>query len=88
MAASNRGHDSIAFFAAAPDTGLLALLGHVPSEPVLRPLGIAPAGDFFAGSDTSGRLSTYRIDALDRLEALQSYELGMWVAWVLPVKFS
>ena len=41
-----------------------------------------------AGSDTSGHLSTYRINAQGRLEALQVCDLGIWVAWMLPVKIS
>ncbi len=38
----NRGHDSIAAFAADSATGLLSSLGHVDSEAIPRPVGIAP----------------------------------------------
>ena len=50
--------------------------------------GCLLAAYLLAGSDTSGHLSTYRINAQGRLEALQVYDLGMWVAWMLPVKIS
>ena len=87
--ASNRGHDSIAAFAADPDTGLLSPLGRARTEPVPRVFGIEPDGNFlFAGSDTSGRLSSYRTDARGALTPLEVYEVGRWVSWVLPVKLA
>ena len=84
---ANRGHDSIAMFSVQPETGLLSPLGRVPSEPVPRPIAITADGRFFfAGSDESGRLSSYRIDAQGLLQPLQVYEVGRFVSWVLPVQ--
>ena len=67
---SNRGHNSIAAFAVDTGTGLLSPLGWVPSQPIPRPLGITRDGRFlFAGSDESGRLSSFRIDERGMLGA-------------------
>lgn len=86
---SNRGHDSITTFSIDPNTGLISSLGHVPAEEFPRPFAIEPDGDFlFAGSDHTGRLSSYRIDAQGILNPLEVYEVGMWVSWVLPVKLA
>lgn len=85
---SNRGHDSIAVFAVDLATGRLSPLGHAKSDPVPRTLGIAPDGRFFfAGSDTSGRLRTYRVEPGGTLQPLEAYEVGQRVGWVLPVNF-
>ncbi len=64
--ASNRGHDSLAVFAIAPD-GTLAPIGHVPTggrEP--RSFAIDPSGSFLiAANQYSGRLVVFAIDADD-----------------------
>ena len=86
---SNRGHNSIAAFAVEDGTGLLSPLGWVPSQPIPRPLGITSDGRFFfAGSDESGRLSSYRIDEQGMLEPLETYEVGEVVSWILPLAFN
>jgi len=86
---SNRGHDSIAAFAVDQGTGLLSPLGSVPAEPVPRVIAVDPDGSyFFAGSDDTDRLCTYRIDARGALHPLEVYDVGRQVAWVLPVKFT
>ena len=60
----NRGHNSIAGFSVAPDTGLLTPAGHVPTEPVPSAFCLDPAGEFlFAAGTASGRLASYRIDS-------------------------
>jgi 6-phosphogluconolactonase len=60
----NRGHNSIAGFKIAPDTGLLTSAGHVPTEPVPSAFCLDPAGEFlFAAGTASGRLASYRIDS-------------------------
>lgn len=83
---SNRGHDSIASFAADPRTGLLSPSGHEPTGPCPRTLGIDPDGRFlFAGSDDTGRVSTYRIEQATRLDPQETYDLGMWPSWILPM---
>ncbi len=85
---SNRGHNSIAAFAVDTGTGLLSPLGWVPSQPIPRPLGITRDGRFFfSGSDESGRLSSYRIDERGMLEPLETYEVGKFVSWILPLAF-
>ncbi len=59
----NRGHNSIAGFRVAPDTGLLTPAGHVPTEPVPSAFCLDPEGKFlFAAGTASGRLASYRID--------------------------
>jgi 6-phosphogluconolactonase len=59
----NRGHNSIAGFSVASDTGLLTAAGHVPTEPVPSAFCLDPEGKFlFAAGTASGRLASYRID--------------------------
>lgn len=59
----NRGHNSIAGFRVAPDTGLLTPAGHVPTEPVPSAFCVDPEGKFlFAAGTASARLASYRID--------------------------
>jgi len=59
----NRGHNSIAGFKVAPDTGFLTPAGHVPTEPVPSAFCLDPEGKFlFAAGTASGRLASYRID--------------------------
>ena len=70
-------------------TGLLSPLGWVPSQPIPRPLGITSNGRFFfAGSDESSRVSSYRIDERGLLEPLETYEVGGVVSWILPLTFN
>ena len=59
----NRGHNSIAGFSVASDTGLLTPAGHAPTEPVPSAFCLDPEGRFlFAAGTASGRLASYRID--------------------------
>lgn len=82
---SNRGHDSIASFAADPRTGLLSPSGQEPTGPCPRTLGIDPDGRFLlAGSDHAGQVSSYRIDQPTRLHHQETYDIGMWPSWILP----
>ena len=86
---SNRGHNSVAAFAVDDGSGLLSPLGWVPSQPIPRTLGMTSDGRFlFAGSDESGRLSSYRIDERGMLEPLETCEVGEVVSWILPLTFS
>lgn len=60
----NRGHNSIAGFSVASDTGLLTRAGHVSTEPVPSAFCLDPDGRFlFAAGTASGRLASYRIDS-------------------------
>jgi 6-phosphogluconolactonase len=59
----NRGHNSIAGFSVASDTGLLTPAGHAPTEPVPSAFCLDPEGKFlFAAGTASGRVASYRID--------------------------
>ena len=59
----NRGHNSIAGFRVAPDTGLLTPAGHVRTEAVPSAFCLDPEGKFLIAAGTaSGRLASYRID--------------------------
>lgn len=59
----NRGHNSIAGFRVAPDTGFLMPAGHAATEAVPSAFCLDPEGKFlFAGGTASGRLASYRID--------------------------
>jgi 6-phosphogluconolactonase len=60
----NRGHNSIAGFRVAPDTGLLTPAGHAPTERVPSAFCLDPEGKFlFAAGTASGGLASYRIDS-------------------------
>ena len=59
----NRGHNSIAGFRVASETGLLTSAGHAATESVPSAFCLDPEGKFlFAGGTASGRLASYRID--------------------------
>jgi 6-phosphogluconolactonase len=59
----NRGHNSIAGFRVAPDTGLLMPAGHAATEAVPSTFCLDPGGTFlFAAGTATGRLASYRID--------------------------
>jgi 6-phosphogluconolactonase len=83
--ASNRGHDSIACYAADPEDGHLLLVGHAPTEAVPRAFSLDPSGTFlFAAGQESGRLAAYRIDQSSGiLEPLATYAVGARPIWVL-----
>jgi len=61
---SNRGHNSIAIFAIDPDTGMLTLIGHEPTQgKTPRNFAIDPAGAFLlAANQDSGTVVVFRID--------------------------
>jgi 6-phosphogluconolactonase len=59
----NRGHNSIAGFRVAADTGFLVPAGHSATEAVPSAFCLDPDGKFlFAAGTASGRLASYRID--------------------------
>jgi 6-phosphogluconolactonase len=86
--ASNRGHDSIAYFSIHETAGSLESLGQVKTETTPRAFNLDTSGSFlFAAGRTSGRLASYRIDPqTGHLEALKTYTLGERPMWVLPVR--
>jgi 6-phosphogluconolactonase len=84
----NRGHNSIAGFGVAPDTGLLTPAGHVPTEAVPSAFCLDPGGRFlFAAGTATGRLASYRIDGESgRLTPLAVEEVGSRPAAVAAVR--
>ena len=62
--ASNRGHDSIAVFAIAPDTGLLSPIGHVATGGATpRSFALSPDGGFLVAANQRGDgVVLFRVD--------------------------
>ncbi|MBE0556963.1 MAG: lactonase family protein [Proteobacteria bacterium] len=62
---SNRTHDSIAMFAADPETGLLTSIGWMPSRGrIPRFIGFEPSGRFlYAGNEQSDTVVSWRADS-------------------------
>jgi 6-phosphogluconolactonase len=85
---ANRGHNSIAGFAVARDTGRLMPIGHTSTEPIPAAFDLDPEGRFLISSGMgSGRLATYRIGAeTGQLEPLDSYDVGQRPMGVLCVE--
>jgi 6-phosphogluconolactonase len=61
---SNRGHNSIAIFSIDPDTGMLTLIGHEPTQgKTPRNFAIDPTGAYLlAANQDSGTIVVFRID--------------------------
>jgi len=85
----NRGHNSIAGFRVAPDTGLLMPTGHAATEAVPSAFCLDPDGRFlFAAGTATGRLASYRIDGdSGALTPLAVQEVGPRPAAVAAVRF-
>ena len=62
---SNRGHDSIAIFAASPETGKLSLVGSSPRRARTRGISpsIRPVPYLLAENGDSDTIVVFRIDA-------------------------
>jgi 6-phosphogluconolactonase len=84
----NRGHNSIAGFSVAPDTGFLTPAGHAPTEAVPSAFCLDPDGRFlFAAGTASGRLASYRIDGeTGALIPLAVHDVGPRPAAVAAVR--
>jgi 6-phosphogluconolactonase len=82
--APNRGHNSMACFAADPGTGTLTPTARIATEPVPRAFGIDPSGNFlYAAGLESGRLAAYRIDVDNgTLHHLETCDVGHTPMWV------
>jgi 6-phosphogluconolactonase len=87
---ANRGHNSIAGFAADAATGHLTAIGHVSTEPVPSAFALDPASHFlFAAGTASGRLASYRIDGeTGALTPLATLAVGQRPAAVLVARLS
>jgi 6-phosphogluconolactonase len=85
---SNRGHDSLAIFGIAADTGMLTPAGHRDTQPIPRVFGIDPTGRFlYAAGLGSDRLSGYTIDDdTGQLDEFESYGLGRTPMWILALE--
>lgn len=83
---SNRGHDSIAWFALDGD-GKVSAIGQEPTEKTPRSFDIDPSGKYlFAAGESSGKLAAYSVDGKSgRLTKLQTYDVGKTPWWVLAV---
>lgn len=86
--ASNRGHDSIAGFGIAKNTGELTIIGQTPTEKTPRSFDIDPSGRFlFAAGESSGRLTAYRIhQETGALARIATYNVGQKPWWVMAVR--
>ena len=85
---SNRGHDSIAAFSIAKETGELTSLGQTPTEKTPRSFDIDPSGKYlFAAGESSGRLALYRINEdSGGLKQETTYDVGKKPWWVMAVR--
>jgi 6-phosphogluconolactonase len=85
--ASNRGHDSIAMFA-ADASGALTFLGTEPTEATPREFEVAVEGQYlYAAGQSSGMLAAYAIDpTAGTLAPIATYPVGQGPLWVTEVK--
>ena len=82
----NRGHNSIAAFAADGD-GLLTAAGHAATEAVPSAFSLDPEGRYvFAAGSATGRLAAYSVDGgSGAMTALETYDVGSRPMSVLTV---
>ena len=85
---ANRGHNSLAGFAADPKTGALKGIGITPTEAVPRGFNIDPTGRFlYAAGQASGKLAAFKINSnTGALNRFATYDVGERPWWVLVVK--
>lgn len=85
---SNRGHDSLARLQIGEDPTRLTVLGQTPTEKTPRSFDLDPDGRFLlAAGEASGKLATYRIDAVTGdLTRLAISDVGKTPWWVLMVR--
>jgi len=85
---ANRGHNSLAGFAADPKTGALSKIGITLTEAVPRGFNIDPTGrHLYAAGQASGNLAAFKIgQKTGELKRFATYEVGERPWWVLVVK--
>ena len=85
---ANRGHNSLAGFAADPKTGALKGTGITLTEAVPRGFNIDPTGRYvYAAGQASGKLAAFQINRENgSLKRFATYEVGERPWWVLVVK--
>lgn len=81
--ASNRGHDSVAVFAIAPD-GTLTPAGHIPTDPVPRVFALAGDTLYTAGLKAR-RLRIHRLTEDGLAVPCGEVPVGLETLWILPV---
>ena len=80
---ANRGHDSIAAFAIAPDTGELTRVSITPTEAVPRSFTITADGKYlYAAGEKSGQVAGYRIRESGSLEPIGVVPSGP-ISWAV-----
>ena len=80
---SNRGHDSIAAFSIAPETGKLELIGRETTEETTRSFNISPDGRFLiAAGQRSGKAALFRINDDGSLKRTFTTAVGQGPWWV------
>ena len=86
--APNRGHESIACFKIDSKSGVLSLIGRVPTEPHTRGFDIDPQGKFvYAAGVESGEMSGYSINPdTGELRPIGKYDVGNHPMWVLATE--
>jgi 6-phosphogluconolactonase len=86
--AANRGHDSIACYAADPATGRLTAVGQRRTEKTPRAFNLDPTGRYlYAAGLDSWRLAAYRIDPEGgALTHLYTIDIGQGPMWVQILK--
>lgn len=82
--ASNRGHDSIAWFAVGASDGLLAFKGTVPTARMPRSFDLSPDGArLYAAGEASGELAVYDVSGgtgpPEELCRIHAGERPLWV---------
>ena len=87
---ANRGHNSLAGFAADPKTGALKAINRTPTEAVPRGFNIDPTGKYlYAAGQASRKLAAFRINRENgALNRFATYEVGERPWWVLVVKIN
>ena len=80
-----RGHNTIACFTVALNSGKLTRIGLVPAEPVPRAFSLDPAGRYLLSAGLySGKLGVYSISGDNgELHLLKTYDVGQGPMWVL-----
>jgi 6-phosphogluconolactonase len=80
---ANRGHDSIAAFSIAADTGELTRISITPTEAVPRSFTITADGKYlYAAAEKSGRVAGYRIRESGSLEPIGVVTSGP-ISWAV-----
>ena len=80
----NRGHDSIAVYRIALETGRFERVQLAPTESVPRGFAVSPTGRFlYSAGQRTNKLAAYRIDGVTgMLTRFTTYDIGKRAGWV------